>query len=212
MNFNRHLDLQGTHALLSPSSNSWVNYSTENLDSYFAKYKSGWATTLGTVLHEYAEKHIKYKIKLNKHDKNDVLFYLLDHGIPRNIIDLDLIMDNLIRYVNDAIGFRMDSEVILKYSNLSYGTADSISFNNGLLRIHDLKTGVTPVHMQQLKLYSALFCLEYDVNPGEIDFETRIYQTNEDVLVENPDSDEIAHLMDIYMTADEIMQRFKEEA
>lgn len=70
----------------------------------------------------------------------------------------------------------MSTEVVLYYSDRFFGTADSISFRNGVLRIHDLKTGKTPVHMDQLMVYAALFCLEYKIKPGDIDFELRIYQ------------------------------------
>lgn len=38
-----------------------------------------------------------------------------------------------------------------------------------MLRIHDLKTGISPVHMDQLLIYAALFCLEYKIKPGSID-------------------------------------------
>lgn len=63
-------------------------------------------------------------------------------------------------YVNDAIGYKMIPEQILFYSDNCFGTADAIVFRNGLLRIHDLKTGVIPAHMEQLEVYAALFCLE----------------------------------------------------
>lgn len=47
-------------------------------------------------------------------------------------------------YVNDAIGYKMTPEQTLFYSENCFGTADSISYRSGLLRIHDLKTGVIP--------------------------------------------------------------------
>ena len=74
-------------------------------------------------------------------------------------------------------------------------TADSISFRNNFLRIHDLKTGTTPVHMEQLLIYAALFCLEYKIKPGEIQIECRIYQ-NDDILVANPTAEDIVPIMD----------------
>lgn len=60
-------------------------------------------------------------------------------------------------YVNDAIGFKMIPEQILFYSENCFGTADTIMFRNRFLRIHDLKTGAIPAHMEQLKIYAALF-------------------------------------------------------
>lgn len=60
-------------------------------------------------------------------------------------------------YVNDAIGFKMTPEQPLFYSENCFGTADAISYRNKLLRIHDLKTGLIPAHMEQLMIYAALF-------------------------------------------------------
>ena len=73
-------------------------------------------------------------------------------------------------YVNDAIGYGLDPEVVLYHSENAFGTADAIGFDEKkhLLRIHDLKTGVTRVNMVQLHIYAALFCLEYEKLPGEI--------------------------------------------
>ena len=93
-------------------------------------------------------------------------------------------------YVNDAIGFRMDTEQVLYYSDNCFGTADAITFNDGFLRIHDLKTGAVPAHMEQLYIYAALFCLEYGYDPKDIRIETRIYQ-NDEIWIENPTEDEI---------------------
>ena len=98
-------------------------------------------------------------------------------------------------YVNDAIGYKMTPEQILYYSDNCFGTADSICFRNNLLRIHDLKTGVIPAHMEQLEIYAALFCLEYKIKPGEINMELRIYQDNE-ILVHNPTAEDILTIMD----------------
>jgi hypothetical protein len=33
--------------------------------------------------------------------------------------------------------------------------------------------------MRQLEIYAALFCLEYDFRPGDIDIELRLYQNDE---------------------------------
>ena len=89
-----------------------------------------------------------------------------------------------------------------------FGTADAISFRNGLLRIHDLKTGVTPTHMEQLMIYAALFCLEYQMNPGEIETELRLYQNNE-VLVHNPTADDILPIIDKIRIFDKIINDVK---
>ena len=113
-------------------------------------------------------------------------------------------------YVNDAIGYKMSPEVVLYYSDNCFGTADSIIYKNNLLRIHDLKTGVTPASMHQLEIYAALFCLEYDYKPNDIDMELRIYQ-NDQVMVSNPDPDIIFHAMDRIVAGDKIVEKIKTE-
>lgn len=74
------------------------------------------------------------------------------------------------------------------------GTADAISFRNNFLRIHDLKTGKRPAHMEQLEIYAALFCLEYKIKPEDIHIELRIYQ-NDDIEIFEPTSDEINNII-----------------
>lgn len=113
-------------------------------------------------------------------------------------------------YVNDAIGYRMTPEQILYYSGNCFGTADTISFRNGLLRIHDLKTGVTPAHMEQLEIYAALFCLEYDMKPCDINMELRIYQ-NDEIIFHNPSTEDIVPIMDKIITFDKIINKMKEQ-
>ena len=104
----------------------------------------------------------------------------------------------------------MSTEVILYYSDRFFGTADAISFRNGMLRIHDLKTGKTPVHMEQLMIYAALFCLEYKVKPGEIEMELRIYQ-NDEILYFNPTAEDIAPVMDQIIHLDKILSKAEHE-
>lgn len=152
MNFNKHFDLEGQHAFLGASKFHWINYSEDKLAENYSKHL---ATMRGTVLHEFAAQCIRLGQKLPKSQKT------------------------LNMYVNDAIGFRMTPEQPLFYSENCFGTADTISFRNNLLRIHDYKSGVIPAHMEQLRIYAALFCLEYNYDPRNIDVELRIYQNNE---------------------------------
>ena len=112
-------------------------------------------------------------------------------------------------YVNDAIGYKMTPEQILYYSPLAFGTADAISFRDDKLRIHDLKTGTVPASMYQLEIYAALFCLEYDYKPSDIQTELRIYQSNE-VLIHSPDVDEIVPIMDKIVTFDKVLTELME--
>lgn len=181
MNFNKHSMLEGLHAPFSPSSSSWLRYDD---DKALSVYQNKKAAEIGTRLHAWAKETIDLGIKQPKSKKT------------------------LYSYVNDAIGFKMQTEVVLFYSERFFGTADAISFRNGFLRIHDLKTGVTPVHMEQLEIYAALFCLEYRVKPGEIDMELRIYQ-NDEVIVHNPTAEDILPIMDKIIHLDKILAKLE---
>ena len=177
MIFQKHLKLEGLHAPFSPSQPSWLRYSDEKALDVFANRK---AAEMGTRLHAWAKETIDLGIKQPRSKKT------------------------IYAYVNDAIGFKMNTEVVLYYSDRFFGTADAISFRDGVLRIHDLKTGKTPVHMEQLEIYAALFCLEYKVKPNDIEIELRIYQ-NDEVLVHNPCGDEILPIMDKIVHFDKLL-------
>ena len=112
--------------------------------------------------------------------------------------------------VNDAIGYGMTPEQPLMYSDNCFGTADAISFKKNFLRIHDLKTGVTQAHVEQLMIYAALFCLEYNQDPNRIDMELRLYQTDE-VKVTNPNPEDILCIMDKIVEFDKVLDRIKNE-
>ena len=99
----------------------------------------------------------------------------------------------------------MSTEVVLFYSKRFFGTADAISFRDNTLRIHDLKTGQRPVHIEQLEIYAALFCLEYKIKPNSIKIELRIYQSDE-VLVHEPTPEEIFDIMDKIVHVDKLLE------
>ena len=183
MNFNKHYSLEGKHAFLGASKYHWVNYDNDKLAESFLRQQ---ATLKGTILHDFAAQCITLGQKLPKSQKT------------------------LNMYVNDAIGFKMQPEQVLYYSDNCFGTADAIIFRNNLLRIHDLKTGVTPAHMEQLEISAALFCLEYNKKPGEIEMELRIYQNNE-IVVHHPTADDILPIMDKIVTFDKIIEKLKME-
>lgn len=183
MIFNKYSQLEGQHAFLGASKYHWINYNEEKIADAYKKFL---ATQKGTVLHDFAAQCIKLGQKLPKSHKT------------------------LNMYVNDAIGYRMTPEQVLFYSENCFGTADAISFRNNLLRIHDLKTGQVPAHMEQLLVYSALFCLEYKKRPSEIDIELRIYQSDE-VLYHNPTSEEIVPIIDKIITFDKVIAKLKKE-
>ena len=201
MDFINHRELKGRHAILAPSQPYWLDYTEDKL---FQKYVSSYAQSIGTALHELAETLITNGVKLKKTDKTLVLVHLLEAGIPRAVIDVDRIYSNLMTYVNDAIGFRMTPEQPLVYSEYCFGTADTISFRNNLLRIHDYKSGTLPAKMEQPMIYAALFCLEYKFKPGEINMELRIYQ-NDEIMCCNPTAEDIAPIMDTIIRQDKIL-------
>ena len=169
------------------------------------------AQAIGTSLHELAADLIKERIKMNRNDKHLVLHHLLSSGIPRWVVDLDLYFTNLMTYVNDAIGFRMKPEVILAYSDFCFGTADAISFRNDILRVHDLKTGSRPAHMETSCSFTRLYIVwEYKVKPREIEIELRIYQS-EEVLFDRPTAEDIVPIMDGIITKNKFLSRIREE-
>ena len=181
MNFNDHSELEGLHAFLSASKYHWINYDEEHLYSAYANYR---AAEKGTILHDFAKTCILLGQRLD--------------DVPKTI--------NM--YVNDAIGFRMSPEQILYYSPYCFGTADAISFKHGQLRIHDLKTGKGVTHMEQLQVYAAIFCLEYDVDISDIEVELRIYQNNK-VRVHVPDITEIVPIMDKIVTSSRLIEEWE---
>lgn len=184
MIWNQHSSLEGQHAFLGASKFHWINYNEDKLIESFKNYK---AAERGTELHAFAAQCIKLRQKLK--------------GTA-----------NLANYVNDAIGFGMTPEVILYFSEYCFGTADAIKFDEkkGFLRIHDLKTGITPAHMEQLEVYAALFCLEYHVKPVDIQMELRLYQ-NDEVRIFEPSVENIAPIMDKAMTATKILRAINEK-
>lgn len=144
------------------------------------------AKEMGTRLHAFAAECIRLK-----------------QNLPRKHKTLNM-------YVNDAINYRMEPELVLFYSFNCFGTTDAIAFRKNFLRIHDFKSGVTPVSFHQLEIYAALFCLEYDYRPGQLSgIELRIYQ-NDDVLIANPEADIILPIMDRIVTFDKIIDELKE--
>lgn len=183
MIFVEHSELRNRHAFLSPSSYHWINYDIDKLRTIYDK---GLAQERGVALHRLAKQCIELGVKL-----------------PRNKKSLN-------QFVNDAIGYRMTPEQILFYSYNAFGTTDAISFRDKLLRIHDLKTGITRVTMEQLEIYAALFCLEYKHKPTDIDMELRIYQGST-ILVNNPDSPSVKRIMEKIIFFDKKIEEFKSE-
>lgn len=184
MQWNDHSNhiAEGSHAFLGASKYSWLNYTEDKLIETYKNYR---AKERGTELHEFAKRCIELNQKLPKSNKT------------------------LNRYVNDAIGFKMKPEQVLYYSDNCFGTADAIAFKGDFLRVHDLKTGVTPASLHQLEIYASLFCLEYDIKPNDIEFELRIYQ-NDDILIGSPHGSDIMPIMNKIILFDRIIDDIKE--
>lgn len=183
MNFHDHSKIKGQHAFLGASKYHWLNYDEARLVEAYANFL---AKEKGTELHDFAAQCIR-----------------LNQKLPRSQKTLNM-------YVNDAIGFKMTPEQVLYFSENCFGTADAISFRNGFLRVHDLKTGQTPARMEQLLIYVALFCLEYHVKPEEIDVECRLYQLD-DIQMCKPTPEEISMVMDKIVDFDKILKKLKSE-
>lgn len=181
MIFNRHSELQGKHAFLSPSNYSWVNYTDQKLE---ARFVASQAARRGTDIHNLAHEAIRLGIKLAKSNRS------------------------IATYVNDAIGYKMECEQPLYFSDNCFGHADTISFRRNKLRIHDLKTGITPSKEKQLEVYAAIFCLEYGISPFEIEIELRIYQ-GPDIRVFIPQPEVIAQIMDTIIVFDQQIEEMR---
>ena len=184
MNFKPFFELRNKHAFLSPSRHTWINWDHDKLVRSWNNFK---AIEKGTELHEFAEKAVKYGIKLQD---------------SKSTIGM---------YVNDAIDYKMTPEVALYYSDNCFGHADAVCFRRKKLRIFDLKTGVIkPGSMDQLLIYAALFCFTYEIDPKSIKYDLRIYQFDQVVCYE-PTGEEIAEIMDIIVDSDAVVEMLKGE-
>jgi hypothetical protein len=191
--FKRHSELEGKHAIFSASKSAWLRYDDERLNEYVDNLH---AASIGTRKHAVAAELIRLKLKQ-----------------PNN-------RQTFNNYVNDAIGYNMTPEQPLYYSPWVFGTADAISFRvenfvdeetgeafrAQVLRVFDLKTGVKPASGEQLVVYAALFCLEYNVKPFETVFDLRIYQNDEVVRIEVT-PDEIVNIMNRAKEVSEMYQK-----
>lgn len=182
MQFKKHPDLIGKHAFLSPSNYSWLNYNEQKLT---ARFYASQAARRGTDLHALATEAIRLGVKLSRSNQA------------------------LSTYVNDCIGYKMSTEQTLYYSDNCYGTADAISFRRNTLRVHDLKTGITATSERQLEVYAALFCLEYAIDPAEIEIELRIYQRDE-IRIFDPPPEAIFNIMQTIIEFDQYIESIKE--
>lgn len=175
MDFKTHSNyLVGKHATLSPSQGSWVRYDFDKLRHRLISMD---AAKRGSEMHELAKECIRLRIRLAG-------------------------KKTIAAYVNDAIGFNMTPEQLLYATDHCFGTADAITLSHDrkadeyILRIFDLKTGETPVKPDQLMIYAAIFCIEYDFKPFDLLYDLRIYQLDEVIMFDEVTPEDIAQIMD----------------
>lgn len=186
MRFNKHAELEGRHSFLSPSKYAWLRYEDDKLERMFMEHL---AHLRGTEEHAFAAQAIK-----------------LGHRMPDEPKTINM-------YINDCIGWRMKPEVALYWSDFCFGTADALGYmeRDRILRISDLKTGKTPTKIDQLEIYAALFCLEYEFpRPWDLEIELRIYQSNR-VQFPETDYDRIFHAMDRILTGTRLLEDLRAE-
>ena len=184
--FNDHTRLRDSHSYLSASQHAWLHYTD---DEFIDKYRAAKAAVLGSRIHALAAELISLKQRLPDTE------------------------ETLNMHVNDAIDFGMSPEVVLYYSPNAFGTSDAIGYDQPrhFLRVHDLKTGSNPASMEQLYVYAAYFCLEYDMPVGKLDYNFRLYQNDTIIEDEHPDKDEIAHICDMIVRRDKLINDIQEE-
>ena len=224
-----HPELNGKHALFSPSQCSWIRYDEEKIEE---RIKNRYRTQLGTEIHEYAAteinlRHKKRGIRNTIKEIESFIYnkyvHLSDNGtVPEYAMNLIThlgtvrkeVFEALECYINDGVGYKMNTEWPIKYSDEVFGHADTLSFRDNFLRIHDMKTGDNPAHMEQLQIYAALFCLEYgpmyNFKPSDIQIELRLYQWDE-IIVFNPTVEDILPIIDKIVTINKISEKIDKE-
>lgn len=185
MSLNKNSRIVGQHAFLSPSSYHWLEYDEEKLRRVFFQKQQA---RRGDELHAYAQRAIDLKVKQ------------AENGTT------------LSTYINDAIGFRMEAEVPLFYSDDCFGTADAAGYRDNTLRISDLKTGTTPADMKQLLIYAGIFFFEYDkvAQPDTTRVILRIYQ-NDAIQELEPSTADILMVMSRISTQAALVAYLREE-
>ena len=223
--FNDHSELKDRHALFSPSQSSWLRYDDEKIAD---RVRNQYRTALGTEIHDFAASQIdlNHKVTSVKELIREIENYIyckykylsgdstVSEYARKMIFRLSELPKEVFEavkfYINDGIGFKMNTEQGLKYSEHIFGHADTICFRDNTLRIHDLKTGANPAHIEQLETYAALFCLEYQIKPGTINIQLRLYQWD-GIVTHNPSVEDIVEIMDRIVSSEEIAQQVEKE-
>lgn len=174
MDFNRHFNLTGKHAKLAPSQGAWLRY---DFDHMLKRLRTMAAAQRGSDMHALACEAIRLRVKFQGRT-------------------------TIAAYVNDAIGYKMTPEQVLYATEHCFGTADAIGLTHDkkldrwVLRIFDLKTGESPVKVDQLVIYAAIFCIEYGFKPFDLLYDLRIYQMNQIISYDEVTPEDVAMAMD----------------
>lgn len=221
MSLTENSRLRGQHALFSPSQPSWLNYSD---DEFISKLTSKYRSYVGTEIHEWCASQIFlrhkasglreiYKdIETHIYEKyNSVEYGLSDFGFTL-LKNLKYIPEETFgtvkNYINDCVGFGMEAEVLIDFTDNFFGTADAVRFDGKSLKIFDLKTGSVPAKIEQLLIYACLYFLKYKLDPKEHPVELRIYQGN-DILRAIPEANDLIPIMNTIIHFDKLMNDVK---
>lgn len=212
MSYEKNLKPSEDHAVFSPSQSAWLRYDKEQIINRLCSVD---AKRLGTELHEFAKAQIDLRIKarscrgltdsfatyIYRKYYDDEIEFVSKQGekilqsisrIPKPTIC------TLQSYINDCIGFCMTTEQCIAYDLVYFfGTMDAHCYRDDILRISDLKTGVTPAKMEQLLIYAALYCLSKKIQPKNMKrIELRIYQGDK-IIYHEPTPTEVEDIMKI---------------
>jgi len=228
-----HPNLIGQHAIFSPSQSAWLRYDNDQIEERIINQNRNF---LGTEIHEFAAQQIKLNIRVtnNRALRNGIEnFIYTKYKALSTTGEISAFAMKLIKsvrylhsdvlgairkYINDGIGFKMDVEWPIYYSDYIFGTADSVVLRDNCLHIHDLKTGLTPAHPEQLMVYAALFCLEYgpvnDFKPQNIVYDLRMYKCDYDdyTLRMTPTHEDIIPIMDRIIKITKVANKVDKEA
>lgn len=213
------------HAPFSPSQSAWLRYSDEQI---IEAYKNKFRSEIGTEIHEWASHQI---ILLNKPSG----IREVERGVKTHIYEKfmspvskayepeygDLLTKHLRylpgeayistkQFICDSIGFRMESEKKLSVSDKFNGTSDAVRYylKENLLRVSDLKTGSRPAKFEQVYIYAALYCYQYNLDPLKTNFETRIYQ-NAVINIEQPEGEIINDILKNILHKNDTLKKFE---
>lgn len=202
--------------MFSPSQPSWLNYTDEQ---FISAYTNAHRAELGTEIHEWSSSQIKLSNKVSslKEIEKGVKTHIFEKWVKapeyRDILlkNIDYLPDEVYptvkMFINDCIGYRMESEKKVSYSNLFWGTSDAIKFEKNKLMVFDLKTGSKPAKESQVFVYAALYFLENHLKPDKVDIETRLYQ-NAEIRTTVPDPGDISAIMQKIVHLDSLATKF----